>query len=43
MNDLGLIRIMEGIRSNRITLNRVAGKVNLESAPIIKRLREVTQ
>ena len=43
MNELGLIRISEGLKSCRISLNRVTGKVNLESAQIIKKLREVTQ
>ena len=43
MNELGLIRIHEGLKTCRITLNSVAGKVNLENASIIKKLREVTQ
>lgn len=43
MNELGLIRISEGLKSCRISLNRVTRKVNLESAQIIKKLREVTQ
>lgn len=42
MNELGLIQIREGMKSSRITLNRVAGKVDLEAARIIKKLREVT-
>lgn len=43
MNELGLIRIDEGLKGCRIALNTVTGKVDLESANIIKRLREVTQ
>ena len=42
MNELGLIRICEGLRTTSITLNRVTGKVNLDDASIIKKLREVT-
>ena len=41
MNELGLVEIHEGLRSTRITLRRVNGKVDLESARIIKKLREV--
>lgn len=43
MSELGLIRIEEGLKTNCITLNRVSGKVDLENAGIIKKLREVTQ
>ena len=43
MSDLGLIEICEGLRSNHIKLLEVAGKVDLESARIIKKLREVSQ
>ena len=42
MNELGLIRIEEGLKSARILLNPVSGKVDLETATIIKKLREVT-
>lgn len=40
MNELGLVEIREGIRTCEITLKPVAGKVNLESAQIIKQLKE---
>ena len=43
MNELGLIQIQEGLKTNRITLRRVSRKVDLASASIIKKLREVTQ
>lgn len=43
MNELGLIRIDEGLKGCRVTMNTVAGKVDLGSANIIKRLREVTK
>ncbi len=43
MNELGLIEICEGLKSNHIKLLEVAGKVDLESARIIKKLREVSQ
>ncbi len=43
MNELGLIQIQEGLKTNRITLRRVSRKVDLSSASIIKKLREVTQ
>ena len=43
MSELGLIRIREGIKSSRIELNKTTRKVDLESASIIKKLREVTQ
>ena len=43
MNELGLITIREGMFSNSIGVNQVSGKVNLESADIIKRLSEVTR
>ena len=42
MNELGLIRIREGLKTNRITLCQVSRKVDLSSASIIKKLREVT-
>lgn len=42
MNELGLIRIQEGLKANRITLCQVSRKVDLSSASIIKKLREVT-
>ena len=41
MNELGLIEIREGLKTNQITLRPVKGKVNLENAQIIKRLRGV--
>ena len=40
LNELGLIEIREGLKSCRITLNRVNGKVDLETASIIKKIRE---
>ena len=40
MNELGLIEIREGIKSCDITLRAVAGKVSLESARIIMKLKE---
>ena len=43
MSELGLIRIREGMKSSRIELNKTTQKVDLESALIIKKLREVTQ
>ena len=43
MSELGLIRIREGMKSSRIELNKTTQKVDLESASIIKKLREVTQ
>lgn len=43
MNELGLITIREGMSSNNITINPVSGKVSLESAQIIKGLKEVLQ
>lgn len=43
MNELGLIQIEEGLKTSRVTMNRVSGKVDLEAAGIIKKLREVTQ
>ena len=43
MNELGLIQIQEGLKTNRITLRRVSRKVDLSSASIIKKLKEVTQ
>ena len=43
MSELGLIRIREGMKSSRIELNKTTQKVDMESALIIKKLREVTQ
>ncbi len=43
MSELGLIEICEGIKENHITMREVAGKVQLETAGIIKRLKEVSQ
>ncbi len=43
MNELGLIRIKEGMKSCKIELVKTTQKVDLESASIIKKLREVTQ
>lgn len=43
MNELGLIQIQEGLKTNRITLCPVSRKVDLSSASIIKKLKEVTQ
>ena len=43
MNELGLIRIREGMKSCKIELVKTTQKVDLESASIIKKLREVTQ
>lgn len=43
MNELGLIQIQEGLKTNRITLCPVSQKVDLSSASIIKKLKEVTQ
>ncbi len=41
MSETGLIEIREGLKTNRITLRPVSGKVQLENAQIIKRLMEV--
>ena len=41
MNETGLVEIREGLKTNRITLRPVSGKVNLENAQILKKLREV--
>lgn len=41
MNELGLVEIREGLKKNNITLKQVSGKVSLESAQIIKQLKEV--
>ncbi len=43
MNELGLIRIKEGMKSCKIELVKTTQKVDLESASIIEKLREVTQ
>lgn len=40
MNELGLVEIREGIRTCAVTLKPVTAKVNLESAQIIKKLKE---
>ena len=41
MNELGLIEIREGLKTCSVTLKQVSGKVSLEDARIIKKLREV--
>lgn len=41
MKELRLIEYSEGLKSCHISLNQVEGKVNLESADIIKRMRGV--
>lgn len=43
MRELGLIEICEGLKDNHIKLLEVSGKVQLETAGIIKRLKEVSQ
>lgn len=43
MSELGLIEICEGIKENHIKLIEVAGKVDLDSARIISKLKEVSQ
>lgn len=43
MSELGLIEISEGIKDNHIRLIEVAGKVDLSSAGIISKLKEVSQ
>lgn len=43
MNELGLIEICEGFKDNHIKMLEVAGKVQLESAEIVKRLKEVSR
>ena len=43
MSELGLIEINEGLKTCDISLRRVSGKVSLEDARIIKKLREVIQ
>ena len=40
LNELGLIQIREGLKSCRVSMNRADGKVDLESASIIKKIRE---
>lgn len=42
MNELGLIRISEGMYDFRIKMCEVSGKVDLNSSLIIKKLREVS-
>ena len=42
MNELGLIRIFEGLYDFRITMCEVTGKVNLSDSVIIKKLTEVS-
>lgn len=41
MSELGLIEICEGLKSCSISLRSVAGKVSLDSAGIIRKLKEV--
>jgi hypothetical protein len=41
MNQLGLIEITEGLSTCKINLLSVSGKVDLESADIIRNLRRV--
>ena len=43
MKQLGLITYIEGMGTTRISLNPTGGKVSLESAPIIKALKEAIQ
>ncbi len=43
MSELGLIKITEGLNSSSIELMSVNGKVELDSAEIIKRLKGVSQ
>ncbi len=43
MNELGLIRIFEGMYTTEIELCQVEGKVNLNDSLIIKKLREVSE
>lgn len=43
MNELGLIRIFEGMYDSEIRLCRVEGKVNLSDSLIIRKLREVCE
>ena len=41
MRELRLIKISEGMKTSKISVLPVNGRVDLESAPIIKKLREV--
>ena len=43
MSELGLIEICEGLKDNHIKMLEIEGKVQLETAGIIKRLKEVSQ
>lgn len=43
MNELGLIRIFEGMYTSEIRMCQVEGKVNLEDSLIIRKLREVCE
>lgn len=43
MNELGLIRIFEGMYTTEIELCQVEGKVNLNDSLIIQKLREVSE
>ena len=43
MRELGLIEVREGLKCSKIILGKVSRKVDLESAPIIRKLREVTR
>ena len=43
MNELGLIRISEGMYESEIVLNEVEGKVDLNGSLIINKLREVSE
>ncbi len=43
MNELGLIRIFEGMYTTEIKLCQVEGKVNLNDSLIIQKLREVSE
>ena len=43
MNELGLIRIYEGMYDCEIQMRQVQGKVNLNDSLIIKKLREVSE
>lgn len=43
MRQLGLIEMEEGITGASIVLNQVKGKVSLESAPVMKALKEAKQ
>ena len=43
MKQLGLIEFAEGIKSSRISLLSVSGRVDLETADIIRKIREALQ